>query len=866
MFRVNVVSGELCLSVSEVFLPGLMPIDFTRVYKSADAYSGPLGPGWSHRHDLKLARAGDELVFLAAGQEKHRFSNQSDEGPYRLTRHEQWWQVTEQATSISYFFRMADDHMPVSAMQDVHGNRVRFKHDKWNRLVGVIDPFRRHLQIAYQGRLLTGITLAFDDDPADGTTLLTCSYDAEGRLTRSVDAKGAIQQFEYQSSRLVSYMNPLGGTYCAQYDDRGRCVRYWERDGGFFRELAYDVERRSTRVIDSFGNVWIYRFDEQDHITESLDPQGGVVRFAYDPAGGLVSCIDPAGAPAFVLGADEAGRRLFEMLPPGAMMITELGAHDDVVAIVDATGHRWLFEENPSGDVTRYQSPSGHVWTMDYDNRGTLSQALDPDGAAVRCQLSADGRMQTARDDFGLVKQIETDPLGRIVRYAQGEASVAIEYGRLGRTLLNVDGTTQAIDQNAVNLPVRYRDELGAEWRYEWDQYGRLISIGDPLGHAMHVGYDLEGRPLSLTNEHGERFENTIDALGRIVRQVEFNGEAATFEYDEAGNLSRSIAPDGTSVEFKHKAAGTIVEERLTDGTIRVRSVDEAGRLVRADDPEGVLELAYDSEGRLLQESFDGAAVEYDYSWHTLPSSVRYLDREIKYRYDSRVRVIAVEEIGGPSITMSYPDDCGSVVIRFSTGLVVRRDADTNGRLTRQQVGSSRGVEMFASAYRYDAASNLVERRRTDRKTVHFRYTGREELAAVERDGRRIAGYEYDPAGNRVLGPLGRSEYGSGGVLRQSPHGKYECDRAGRPTSAETARGRLEYAYDDLGRMIRVRLTDGNAVEFSYDALFRRRTKTTRAGVRRTAWVGDVPLDEDLPGGGRIKLRVRSDHRGAARD
>ena len=46
---------------------------------------------------------------------------------------------------------------------------------------------------------------------------------------------------------------------------------------------------------------------------------------------------------------------------------------------------------------------------------------------------------------------------------------------------------------------------------------------------------------------------------------------------------------------------------------------------------------------------------------------------------------------------------------------------------------------------------------------------------------------------------------------------------------------------------------DGNAVEFSYDALFRRRTKTTRAGVRRTAWVGDVPLDEDLPGGGRIK-------------
>ena len=300
-----------------------MPIDFTRVYKSADAYSGPLGPGWSHRYDLKLARAGDELVFLAAGQEKHRFSNQSDEGPYRLTRHEQWWQVTEQATSISYFFQMADDHMPVSAMQDVHGNRVRFKHDKWNRLVGVTDPFRRHLQLAYQGRLLTGITLAFDDDPADGTTLLTCLYDAEGRLTRSVDAKGAIQQFEYQGSRLVSYMNPLGGTYCAQYDDlAAACATGSGMEGSFASSrTTSDAARRASSTASATSGLPL---DEQDHVPNRSDPQGGVVRFAYDPAGGLVSCIDPAGAPAFVLGADEAGRRLFEMLPPGAMMITSL--------------------------------------------------------------------------------------------------------------------------------------------------------------------------------------------------------------------------------------------------------------------------------------------------------------------------------------------------------------------------------------------------------------------------------------------------------------------------------------------------------------------------------------------------------------
>ena len=174
-------------------------------------------------------------------------------------------------------------------------------------------------------------------------------------------------------------------------------------------------------------------------------------------------------------------------------------------------------------------------------------------------------------------------------------------------------------------------------------------------------------------------------------------------------------------------------------------------------------------------------------------------------------------------------------------------------RLVRQEVRSSTGREILAYDYRYDAATNLVERRRTSREALTFGYTPREELATVRRRGQRIAHYEYDPAGNRSLALSGRSSYGAGSVLLTSPHGRYEHDEVGRPTRLDGPSGVTAYSYDDLGRLVRVGLPDGGCVEFSYDALFRRRTKTALTGTRRTVWAGDVPLEESLAHGGSIK-------------
>jgi RHS repeat-associated protein len=62
-----------------------------------------------------------------------------------------------------------------------------------------------------------------------------------------------------------------------------------------------------------------------------------------------------------------------------------------------------------------------------------------------------------------------------------------------------------------------------------------------------------------------------------------------------------------------------------------------------------------------------------------------------------------------------------------------------------------------------------------------------------------------------------------------------------------------EFAYDDLSRLVRAHLAGGRAVHYTYDPLFRRRTVETGNAVRRTIWALDVPLEEQLAEGGRIR-------------
>src|SRR5678815_2779689 len=56
MCDVNIATGELERSQADVYLPGYLPIEFTRMYYSGNAEAGFLGRGWRHSFHQRLRR------------------------------------------------------------------------------------------------------------------------------------------------------------------------------------------------------------------------------------------------------------------------------------------------------------------------------------------------------------------------------------------------------------------------------------------------------------------------------------------------------------------------------------------------------------------------------------------------------------------------------------------------------------------------------------------------------------------------------------------------------------------------------------------------------------------------------------------
>ncbi len=107
-----------------------------------------------------------------------------------------------------------------------------------------------------------------------------------------------------------------------------------------------------------------------------------------------------------------------------------------------------------------------------------------------------------------------------------------------------------------------------------------------------------------------------------------------------------------------------------------------------------------------------------------------------------------------------------------------------------------------------DAVGNLFRtKERTDRK-----YGPAGQLLEA-RDARGVTTYDYDPEGNLVK--------------------KVEPDG-----------GTWTYEWNGAGMLTRVVRPNGHAVEFAYDALARRLSKTYRGKTTRWIWDGNVPLHE----------------------
>ncbi|WP_174514510.1 colicin E3/pyocin S6 family cytotoxin [Streptacidiphilus jiangxiensis] len=888
---VDVVTGQMITSASDLALPGLLPLELRRAYASGYMDGQWLGPGWSSTLDQRVRVDADGISFVGDDAQILHYPLPTDSSSRVLPVRGARWPLTWDGPGGT--IRIEDpetgwvrhfDPPPaggeqqtraLTAMSDRNGHRIEHLYGPEGLPVEVRHSggYRVAIDTVHTvgGPRLAALRVLDGSDEGRGTRVVGYEWDDRGRLAAVLNSSGLPLVYGWdEQDRITSWTDRNGHWYAYEYGSDGRVAR-GDGTGGFLAAaFAYDVVQRTTTVTDSLGHATVYAYDAQGHVASVTDALGHVVRTDYDPYGRLLGHADPL-------------------------------------------GHVTRYTRDSQGRTVRIDHPDGTVTAAEYDTAGFLRVLVEPGGPTWHYECDAQGNRTSV-----------TDPCGAVTRYT---------YDGQGRTVAETDahGQTTYYGANSAGLPVSVTDPLGRTTRYERDPFGRLIVETDPLGTVTSYGWTVEGRPAWRQLPDGTREERRHDPEGNLLEHVDAAGHRTRFEsgpfgmptaridaegarlafaYDNEPRLTSVVDAAGREWRYKYSALGDLASETDFNGRTLRYEHDAAGRLVRrTNGANQSITYAWDPVGRVTGHTTDAgaqAAFGYDAAGNLVSARNDWVD--VAFRHDACGRVLA-EVADGLSFAHGYDllgrrterrtpagvvtawqyDEAHQATNMMFAGNVVSVDYDRAGREQHRSVGGTtsvssswdnRGRLTSQSLTASQASVDGMAPRLLHRSEWTYRADG---IAIGHHDsgvGRRS--FALDSVGRVTAVEAAtwteRYRYDEAGALTDSAAGSQALDVAGGRTYAGAqlrAAGRTSYSYDDQGRVIKVRrrtlsgrvsdwsyrydafdrLTDAKNAEgehwnYVYDALGRRTAKRrldangTVVSESRFCWDDEVLAEE----------------------
>ncbi|WP_245899600.1 LamG-like jellyroll fold domain-containing protein, partial [Nonomuraea indica] len=483
----------------------------------------------------------------------------------------------------------------------------------------------------------------------------TYRYTASGDLAEQTDPEGLVTKLDYDAlgrlitSTQVSDAHPDGVKTTFTYDGLSRPVT--QTEPGVKNEItnvthtkrttfAYDGDgnKLSEKISDLTGGdaerATVYTYDPLGRVETVTDPEGGVVRQAWNTLGQLVRVTDPRGT-VIENGYTERGQLHTRTLKgwtgspvnpqPARDVLLESNSYDAagrLAAQVDAMGRKTTYEyfndnlpaRKIADDVKlNGSSTPGDVVLEDntYDaagNRTKLGTAggTVTEGGTVTTEFVYDAAARLTSQTF--------DP-GTLNRKT---AFVYDANGNVLKKTLTGGGTTRSevteYAYNKVNQVTRTTVENGDQdvvTTSTYDDRGLPVATTDPRGNAAGADKDA--------------FTSTMryDALGRLVEatgpevKVDKAGSSATarpsarFGYDTVGARTHETDPEGRTITSVFDKAGRLTGKSAPaytppGGTALTPKVshayDLAGLLTATTDPRGYTStFEYDQLGRQVR-------------------------------------------------------------------------------------------------------------------------------------------------------------------------------------------------------------------------------------------------------------------------
>ncbi|WP_172979363.1 RHS repeat-associated core domain-containing protein [Pseudomonas kitaguniensis] len=871
---VSMVTGEELLTLTDGELDGLLPFNWTRLYRtSAAEIDCGLGYGWSHALAQRVDIKGDEVIwtdhenrvttFPLPSVQRPAITNSLSEAAIFLGDDASELILTQAGeTPQFYHFRYDNKGAALIAISDKYQNRLHITRDLQGRIKRVDNGAGRALLIRYNLKHIVGIDYQ-QFLPADNLedcwnniqTLVTYRYDAQHRLIEAKNAAGEAERYAYNDQHVILERQLAGGaSFYWEWENQGksaRCIHHWASFSQMDSRYAWD-DNGSVTVTNADGSQEVYAHDDQARLIAKVDPDGAEHLKAYDDKGRLIAEKDPLGA-VTEYQYNEAGR-LVAVIPPEDLPTT-YEYHNGFVRVVNRGPAKWIYWRNERGDITEQVDPQGNSTFYRYNPQGRLLEIRHPDGSLHQLGWNNLGQLLEERLPNGGQRKYRYDELGRqITRQEETGAITQYQWDAANR-LANVTlpgGATRAFSYNPYGNVTAERDELGRVTRYEYADGLHLVSRRiNPDGSQLQYRYDNARLLLSdIENERGEHYQLDYYSNGLIQQETGFDGRRTAYEYDLNGQLLKKteFGDDDSELvtEYQRDAAGRLLVKTLADGEAIHYSYDALGRLVNVDDGHWPLAYEYDVQDRLITEHQGWGTTRYEYDKLGQLSHCRLPDGSTLDCHHQPGGQLSRIDLNGSRLT-SHQFSAGLERQRQQGLLLSQYQYDEQGRLQAHSV-SQQEHQLYRRRYAYDANGNLAGIDDSRKGNRSFHYDPLDRLIKVR--GATPESFAHDPSGNLLDQgdqPVASLANVKGNRLLMQGDRHYDYDAYGNQIRERRGAGQklvTQYRYDCQHRLIGVTFPDGSIAAYRYDAFGRRIAKTVDGHTTEFLWQGERLIAE----------------------
>lgn len=498
-----------------------------------------------------------------------------------------------------------------------------------------MNYFARHLRASRLGTSvraalavtclgLGGLLLPLPAAMADVLQTTQYQYDAQGQVTREIDANNNATIYTYDGNgNRLTRTDALGRVTTYAYDPLNRLKQITDPANGI-TSFSYDGRDNLVTVTDPRGLVTTYTYNGFDQLINQLSPDSGTTAFVPNPAGQIATRTNAA-SQATQYQYDAAGRLTqatyadgrvttyaYDQGTNGQGRLTGLGDNDSSLTLsYDADG-RVTSRAQTVGTVT-------HTLGYQYNTQGQLTQMTYPSGRVVTYTYDDQGRAASiTQNGTTVLSGVQYRPFGGITGWDWGNGVQHVRHydqnGRLSQFTLGSSLKTVVYDTVSRITGITDGSYAGQDTGFGYDTLDRLNSHSGPTGARSWV-YDAVGnRTSQQVGGASETYGYSSNSNRLLTKQVSGNPSLdRSYQYTSTGHTST----DGSNT-YTYDARERLVAASNATATATY-VLNPMGQRVRKTVVQGsttvVTYFVYDAAGRLVAEADANGQITQEHLW-----------------------------------------------------------------------------------------------------------------------------------------------------------------------------------------------------------------------------------------------------------